>query len=109
MWPEGSALFHVMLSPKVVQTIVSKQFGLTRFQLLGPRRLPRIVLARHLAMLLALEMVRGASLQAVGCWFGGRHHTTVLHARERMRRRIAADRKFAKQVEKLRRIISAAV
>jgi chromosomal replication initiator protein len=99
--------FHVMLSPKVVQTIVAKRFNLTRGQLLGPRRLPRIVLARHIAILLTLEMVRGASLSGVGLWFG-RDHTTVLHARERMRRRIVTDRKFAKQVQDLRRIISAA-
>jgi chromosomal replication initiator protein len=97
-----------MLSPEFVQTIVAKRFGLRRPQLIGPRRLPRVVLARHVAMLLCLEMVRGASLNGVGIWFGGRDHTTVLHARERMRRRIVTDRKFAKQVEDLRRIISAA-
>ena len=89
-----------MLSPKIVQDIVAMHFDLTRGQLLGPRRLPTIVLARHL--------VRGASLATVGGWFGGRHHTTVLHARERMRRKIAADRRFAKQVEDLRQIISKA-
>ena len=60
------------------------------------------MLARHLAMVLY-----GASLMQVGCWFG-RDHTTVLHARERMRRKIAADRRFAKQVEDLRQIISKA-
>jgi chromosomal replication initiator protein len=101
----ASRLFHVMLSPKLVQDIVAKHFGLTRGQLLGRRRLPRYVMARHLCMLLCLEMVPHASLSTVGCWFGGRDHTTVLHARDQMRRRIAADRKFAKQVESLRRMI----
>jgi chromosomal replication initiator protein len=96
-----------MLSIKHVQTIVTEQFGLTCAQLLGRSHLPRIVLARHIAMLLCLEMVRGASLPVVGQWFG-RDHTTVLHARERMRRRIAVDRRFAKQVEALRQIISKA-
>ena len=93
-----------MLSIKHVQTIVTEQFGLTCAQLLGRSHLPRIVLPRHIAMLLCLEMLSGASLSEVGHWFG-RDHTTVLHARERLRRRIAADRKFAKQVEELRRII----
>jgi chromosomal replication initiator protein len=96
-----------MVLPKLVQDTVAKEFDLTRARLLGRRHLPRFVLARHVAMLLCLEMVRGASLPVVGHWFG-RDHTTVLHARERMRRRIAADRKFAKQVENLRQIISAA-
>ena len=92
-----------MLSPKLIQDIVAGQFGLTRVQLLGRSHRPHVVLARHIAMLLCLEMVPYASLSAVGDWFGGRDHTTVLHARERMRRRIAADRKFAREVEDLRR------
>jgi chromosomal replication initiation ATPase DnaA len=96
-----------VLSPKLVQTIVARQFGLTRAQLLGPRHLPRIVLARHIAMLLCLEELRGASLPQVGRWFHC-DHTTVLHARDVMCRKIAADPKFAKKVEELRRIIKAA-
>ena len=94
-----------MLSPKLIVDIVAGQFGLTRGQLLGRSHLPRIVLARHIAMLLCLEMVRGASLSSVGQWFGGRHHTTILHARDVMCRKIAVDREFAKQVEELRQII----
>jgi|SRR6516162_10273830 chromosomal replication initiator protein len=97
-----------MVSPKLIVDIVAKHFGLTRQELLGRRRLPRIVLARHVAQLLTLEMVPHASLKGVGRWFGGRDHTTVLHAREAMRRKIAVDRRFAKQVEDLRRIISKA-
>jgi len=87
-----------MLSPKLIQTIVAKQYRLPRQELLGKSRLPHIVLARHVAMLLCLEMVRGASLSSVGQWFGGRHHTTILHARDVMCRKIAVDREFAKQV-----------
>jgi chromosomal replication initiator protein len=89
-----------------VQTIVAGQFDLTHAQLLGPRRLPRFVLARHIAMLLCLEMLPGASLPQVGRWFR-RDHTTVLHARDVICRKIAADPKFAKKVEELRRIIKA--
>ena len=51
-----------MLSPKHIVDIVARQYGLTRSQLLGPSRLPPIVQARHIALTLALEMVRGASL-----------------------------------------------
>ena len=96
-----------MLSPKRIQTVVAKHFGVARAQLLGRRRLPRVVIARHLAIFLCLEMIRGASLNMVGLWFH-RDHTTVLHARERTRRRIATDRKFAEQVEHLRRVIGRA-
>jgi chromosomal replication initiation ATPase DnaA len=56
----------IMLSAQLVQTVVAEQFGLRCAQLLGRRRLPHIVLARHIAMLLCLEMSRGASLPQVG-------------------------------------------
>jgi chromosomal replication initiator protein len=95
-----------MLSPTLIADTVAAQFGLTRAQLLGRRRLPHLVLPRHIAMLLSLEMLH-ASLPQVGHWFG-RDHSTVLHARERMRRRIAVNRRFAKTVAALRRKISAA-
>ena len=94
-----------MLSPKLIQDIVAGQFGLTRGRLLGRSRLPRIVLARHVAVLLCLEL-RGASLTQVGRWFG-RHHTSVLHARDVICRKIATDPKFARKVEELRWIIKA--
>jgi len=97
-----------MLSPKLIVAIVANHFGLTRAQLVGRRRLPRIVLARHVGMLLSLEMVRGASLNGVGLSFGGRHHTSVLYAQRRMHRQIAGDRRFAREVEALRRIIGKA-
>ena len=56
----------MMLSPKLIVDIVAKQFDLTRAQLTGRRRLPRLVLARHVAMLLCLEMLQGTSLKQVG-------------------------------------------
>jgi chromosomal replication initiator protein len=95
-----------MLLPKHIQSIVAKRYRVTRAELLGRRRLPHLVLSRHVAMLLTLEMVRGASLQQVGLWFN-RHHTTVLAARG-VHRKLAADRRFAKQVDDLRRLISKA-
>jgi chromosomal replication initiator protein len=94
---------HVMLSPTLIADTVAAHYGISRAHLLGRRRLPHIALPRQIAMLLCLEMLHG-SLPQVGRWFG-RDHTTVLHARDRMRRRIAVDRKFAKQVADLRRII----
>jgi chromosomal replication initiator protein len=95
-----------MLSPTLIVDIVAGHFGVTGAQLRGRRRLPRFVLPRHLAMLLCIEMLQ-ASLPQVGHWFG-RDHTSVLHARDVMGRKIAVDRKFARQVEHLRRIIRAA-
>ena len=61
---------------------------------------PRIAWPRQLAMYLARELT-GASLPAIGREFGGRDHTTVLHACRRANERISADAAAREAVEKL--------
>ncbi len=58
---------------------VAKHFSVTTLQLRGPSRRSHIVRARGVAMLLARNLT-GTSLETVGEYFGGRDHTTVLHA-----------------------------
>ena len=55
---------------------------------------------RQLAMYLARELT-GESLPAIGRQFGGRDHTTVLHAWRRTSARLADDDATREAVEKL--------
>ena len=71
-----------------VQAAVCDQFGITSKELLSPGRATRIAWPRQLAMYLARE-VTGASLPAIGREFGGRDHTTVMHACRRAGQRLA--------------------
>ena len=66
------------------------QFGLTAEELLSTSRAARVSWPRQVAMYLARELT-GESLPAIGRQFGGRDHTTVLHACRRTSKRIAAD------------------
>jgi chromosomal replication initiator protein len=66
------------------------QFGLTHDELLSPSRAARVSWPRQIAMYLARELT-GESLPAIGRQFGGRDHTTVLHAHRRIAARIAGD------------------
>jgi hypothetical protein len=93
-----------MLSASLIQRIVAEDFGMTRAQLVGRKRVANCVLARHIAMALSLQMLRNGSLMQVGRWFN-RDHTTVLHARERIKEKIARDPSFAKKIEDLRATI----
>lgn len=52
--------------------------GVERELLVGRRRQPRVVAARHLAMYVSREWL-GKSYPKIGKLFGGRDHTTVLH------------------------------
>ncbi len=84
-----------------VQDVVATSFGLTRADLLGPSRLAHIVRPRQIAMYLAREVV-GQSLPEIGRRFGGRDHTTVLHAVRKIARLAVEDEMLGALVDELR-------
>jgi chromosomal replication initiator protein len=59
-----------------------------------------IVLPRQVAMYLCREIVK-ASLPDIGDGFGGKDHSTVIHACEKVKRKIAGEEPFRKQVDEL--------
>jgi chromosomal replication initiator protein len=73
-----------------IQDTVCEHFGLSRDELLSGSRASRIAWPRQLAMYLAREHTQ-ASLPAIGAAFGGRNHTTVMHAVKRTEQRMGAE------------------
>ncbi len=73
-----------------VQEATCAAFGLTREELLSASRTARVAWPRQIAMYLAREHTE-ASLPAIGDRFGGRGHTTVMHACRRTAERLASD------------------
>lgn len=59
--------------------VVSGVCGVDREEVVGKRRLAAVVRARHIAMWICLA-IKGMSLTAIGEKFGGRDHSTVIHA-----------------------------
>jgi chromosomal replication initiator protein len=76
------------------------QFGLTSGELHSSSRAARVSGPRQIAMYLARELT-GESLPAIGRHFGGRDHTTVMHAHRRTATRIANDAGTRELVENL--------
>jgi chromosomal replication initiator protein len=83
-----------------IQAAACEHFGLSSDELLSSARTARIAWPRQVAMYLARELT-GESLPAIGRHFGGRDHTTVLHAWRRTTARMAADEASREAVEKL--------
>jgi chromosomal replication initiator protein len=83
-----------------IQAAVAEHFSLSPEELLSTSRTARVAWPRQLAMYLARELT-GESLPAIGRKFGGRDHTTVLHAWRRTAARIASDDDSRLAVEKL--------
>jgi len=87
-----------------IQAVVGQHFGLSTDELLSSSRSTRITWPRQLAMYLARELT-AESLPAIGRHFGGRDHTTVLHACRRASTRIASDEACREAVDKLLRTL----
>src|SRR6266516_438482 len=73
-----------------IQRATCEYFGLSSEELLSNSRARRVAWPRQLAMYLARECTR-ESLPAIGRQFGGRDHTTVLHAWRRTSARLVID------------------
>jgi chromosomal replication initiator protein len=73
-----------------IQRLACEQFGVTAEELLSSSRAARVAWPRQVAMYLARELT-SESLPAIGRHFGGRDHSTVMHACRRTNERIATD------------------
>jgi chromosomal replication initiator protein len=62
-----------------IQRVVARQYNVSRADLLSSRRTANVVRPRQVAMYLA-KVLTLRSLPEIGRRFGGRDHTTVLHA-----------------------------
>ena len=101
LYPETKASHHNRgHSIDEIQAAVGEHFGLSQQELLSTSRTARLAWPRQLAMYLARELT-GESLPAIGRKFGGRDHTTVLHAWRRTSARIASDEESRLAVENL--------
>ncbi len=83
-----------------IQRAVADFYGVRVDDLRSRGRNKSIVLPRQVAMYLCREIVK-ASLPDIGDGFGGKDHSTVIHACEKVKRKIAGEETFRKQVDEL--------
>jgi len=87
-----------------IQRTVSRHYNVSRTDMLSNRRTRQIVKPRQIAMYLA-KIMTPRSLPEIGRRFGGRDHTTVLHAVRKVESMISEDGQLAKELELLKRLI----
>jgi len=92
LYPAGTPAPGTAHRPTIeeIQEKTAEAFGITLDDLLSDSRRPAFALPRQIAMYLAREHT-GETLPAIGARFGGRNHTTVLHAYRRTAERMATD------------------
>lgn len=87
-----------------IQRVVARHYNVSKQDLLSNRRTRTIVKPRQVAMYLA-KMLTPRSLPEIGRRFGGRDHTTVLHAVRKIEDLVGGDQQLAKELELLKRLI----
>ena len=87
-----------------IQRVVARHYNVSKQELVSNRRTRVIVKPRQIAMYLAKTMTP-RSFPEIGRRFGGRDHTTVLHAVRKIEDLIGNDTKLGHEVELLKRLI----
>jgi len=97
VFPQGEA---AEVSIRRIQDLVAERFSLSLEELCGDKRSQNIVYPRQVAMYLSRELT-DSSLPKIGKEFGGRDHTTVIHANAKIARLIREDRSVYNLVQEL--------
>ncbi|GFZ26535.1 chromosomal replication initiator protein DnaA [Lactobacillus corticis] len=87
-----------------IQEVVANYFQTSTRELKGKKRVRQIVIPRQVAMYLSRELT-DASLPKIGQEFGGKDHTTVMHAYEKIKTEIKTDSEIKRAVLDLRQML----
>ena len=94
----------VVINSKTIQEAVSRYFHLKTDELKSKRRSRDVSFPRQIAMYLCREMT-DMSLPKVGDEFGGRDHTTVIHACEKINHDMANSAELRRTIEDIKKNI----
>jgi chromosomal replication initiator protein len=89
-----------------IQRRVCEHYKVRSTDMYSPRRARNVARPRQIAMYLAKELTE-RSLPEIGKKFGGRDHTTVMHAIARIKELMEQDPVFAEEVELLKQVLEA--
>jgi chromosomal replication initiator protein len=92
------------MSIDIIQRVVAEYFSLSPNDLKSKKRTQNIVYPRQLAMYIAREITEYSTTE-IGQAFGGRDHTTVMHACQKIEERIKTDPTASSMIQTLIRMI----
>jgi chromosomal replication initiator protein len=88
------------ISASTIMAVTAEFFGVSIEDLCGPGKTKALAQARQISMYLCRELT-DLSLPKIGQTFGGRDHTTVMHADKKIRKEMAERRRIYDQVQEL--------
>ncbi|AEK87155.1 chromosomal replication initiation protein [Bacillus amyloliquefaciens XH7] len=90
-----------VITIKEIQRIVGQQFNIKLEDFKAKKRTKSVAFPRQIAMYLSREMT-DSSLPKIGEEFGGRDHTTVIHAHEKISKLLIDDEQLQQQVKEIK-------
>ena len=84
-----------------IQKNVADFYNITQSDIIGKKRVKQIVVPRQIAMYLSRELT-DYSLPKIGKEFGGKDHTTVLHAIDKIEEELQTDNELQEQLNTLK-------
>ncbi|MBA0124038.1 chromosomal replication initiator protein DnaA [Haloechinothrix sp. YIM 98757] len=88
------------ISSSTIMGVTAEFFGVSIEDICGPGKTKALATARQISMYLCRELT-DMSLPRIGQTFGGRDHTTVMHADKKIRKEMAERRRIYDQVQEL--------
>jgi chromosomal replication initiator protein len=95
---------NIQITIDRIQKIVSEHYNITVKDFKTKQRTSRIALPRQIAMYLARSLT-DMSTTEIGDTFGGRDHTTVMHACKQIDKKVTEDAWFAAEINKIVKLI----
>ncbi|MEG1502849.1 chromosomal replication initiator protein DnaA [Enterococcus sp. 22-H-5-01] len=92
------------LTITTIQEEVAKFYHIQVKDLKGKKRVKAIVVPRQIAMYLSREMTEN-SLPKIGAEFGGKDHTTVIHAHEKISHLVKTDSSMQQEISEIKNLL----
>jgi len=88
-----------------ITKVTCEYFGIKQTDICGKKKTKELVEPRQMAMYLVTSILPDIPLATIGQFFGGRDHTTVIHARDKIQQRITEDTIYKKRVEDIKNLV----
>jgi chromosomal replication initiator protein len=85
---------------ELIQEVVSQRYNLKISDMKARKRTDAVAFPRQIAMYLCRDLT-SSSLPEIGNAFGGRDHTTVIHAINKIEKKIKTEQDFSVTIESL--------
>lgn len=89
---------YAELTPSIIMRVVAEEFNVKEADLVGSKRQKEVVIPRHVAIYLSRELTQ-YSLPMIGKAFGGRDHSSIIHAHKRIKKMLEEDQSIKEKID----------